>query len=64
MQTTPREEISAYDALPPELRARIRYAHFTISSKIVLNLYTLTKNSEMCIKAIDQIEQQMAAGVI
>lgn len=59
-----RQEIECYDALPRELREKLANAHYTISSKTVLNLYRMTKDVGMCLKAIEQIEEQMAKGII
>lgn len=57
-------KMQAYDALPLVLRVRISQAHFTISSKTIYIMYQYSGNIEMCLKAIDQIEEQMELGVI
>lgn len=58
------QEIEAFDKLPPRLRNAVANSPFTISSKMILNLYQVMKNEDMCLKAIEQIEDQFRNGVL
>lgn len=57
-------EITAYDQLPPRIRNAVANSAFSISSKMILNLYNMLKNEKMCLKAIEQIEEQFRNGVL
>lgn len=58
------EEIGAFDQLPKQIREKIMYAKFSISSKTCLNLWRLLHNETQVLKAIEQIEISMEEGKI